>query len=109
MVTPATPQTTRDDSPENLYQKGVRNMYENGIEHVPRKYVLPASERPNLVSNSHDDLVDLHLPVIDFSQLQGPNRAQTLQSLAHACENFGFFQVRFSSFSFFGKKKNILV
>ncbi|XP_057779282.1 probable 2-oxoglutarate-dependent dioxygenase SLC1 [Salvia miltiorrhiza] len=83
-----------DDPSENLYEKGVKNMYENGIEHVPRKYVLPASERPNVViSDSPDDLVGLHLPVIDFAQLQGPDRSQALQSLAHACENFGFFQL----------------
>ncbi|KAG6427469.1 hypothetical protein SASPL_111717 [Salvia splendens] len=84
--------TGNDDSSENLYQKGVKTMYENGIEHVPSKYVLPPSERPN-VSSPEAELPDLHLPVIDFAHLQGPNRRQALHSLAHACEHFGFFQL----------------
>ncbi|KAH6806047.1 2-oxoglutarate and oxygenase superfamily protein [Perilla frutescens var. frutescens] len=73
---------------ENLYQKGVKNMYENGIEHVPRKYVLPAAERPNEKS-----CIDVELPLIDFAQLLGPNRSQLLHSLDYACQNYGFFQV----------------
>lgn len=85
-------QMGNDDSSENLYHKGVKTMYENGVEHVPRKYVLPASERPN-VSSPEAELGDLRLPVIDFAHLQGPNRRQALESLAHACEHFGFFQV----------------
>ncbi|XP_047963260.1 probable 2-oxoglutarate-dependent dioxygenase SLC1 [Salvia hispanica] len=84
--------TGSDDSSENLYQKGVKTMYENGIEHVPSKYVLPASERPN-VSSPEAELGDLRLPVIDFAHLQGPNRRQALESLAYACEHFGFFQL----------------
>lgn len=87
----------RDDSLENSYnfQKGVKHMCENGIKHVPNKYILPASERPNVVTETtaisgHN----LKLPVIDFAQLQGPNRSHVLESLARACENYGFFQVR---------------
>lgn len=86
----------RDDSVENSYnyQKGVKHMCENGIKHVPNKYILPAGERPNVVTektaiSGHN----LKLPVIDFAQLQGPNRSQVLESLAYACENYGFFQL----------------
>lgn len=85
---------TYDHSLETLYQKGVKHMYENGIEHVPKKYILPAAERPNVLSekNTSPEL-NLKLPVIDFAELQGPNRSQVLKSLTYACENYGFFQV----------------
>lgn len=86
-MSPAMVMSMKDES--NLYQKGVKNMYENGVKHVPKKYVLPASERPNVPTH----LRNLDLPLIDFTQLQGPNRAQVLHSLAHACQNYGFFQV----------------
>ncbi|KAL3628421.1 hypothetical protein CASFOL_027467 [Castilleja foliolosa] len=79
---------------ESLYQKGVKNMYDNGIQHVPGKYILPVNERPNIITDETTcpDL-DLELPVIDFAELQGPNRAKVLKSLAYACENYGFFQL----------------
>ncbi|KAF9593539.1 hypothetical protein IFM89_024128 [Coptis chinensis] len=34
----------------------------------------------------------IKLPIIDFAQLQGPNRPEVLKSLAKACEEYGFFQ-----------------
>ncbi|XP_052173499.1 probable 2-oxoglutarate-dependent dioxygenase SLC1 [Diospyros lotus] len=76
---------------ESEYQKGVMHLSETGIAKLPKKYVLPASERPN-------DIVDqqasnLKLPVIDFAELHGPNRPQVLKSLANACEHYGFFQL----------------
>ncbi|XP_073156998.1 probable 2-oxoglutarate-dependent dioxygenase SLC1 [Henckelia pumila] len=83
------------DSLEIQYQKGVKNLYENGIEHVPRKYILPVSERPNVTNcdKSTEPDIDLQLPVIDFAELQGCNRSQVLKSLAYACQNYGFFQL----------------
>ncbi|XP_073060174.1 probable 2-oxoglutarate-dependent dioxygenase SLC1 [Primulina eburnea] len=83
------------DSLEIEYQKGVKNLYENGIKNVPRKYILPVSERPNAISSekSSESEINLQLPVIDFAELQGCNRSQVLKSLACACENYGFFQL----------------
>lgn len=85
-----------------LYQKGVKHLCDGGIKAVPTKYILPAVERPSAISgrrnggggdDDDDSKVNIKLPIIDFAQLQGPNRLQVLQSLAHACENYGFFQV----------------
>lgn len=39
------------------------------------------------------------IPVIDFSKLDGEERAATLAQIANGCEEWGFFQVPFSSFS----------
>ncbi|KAI3473964.1 hypothetical protein Pfo_028538 [Paulownia fortunei] len=90
-------QTRKDgsyDSLESLYQKGVKHMYDNGIEHVPRKYILPAAERPNVITEkTASPELNLKLPVIDFAELQGPNRSKVLKSLAYAGENYGFFQL----------------
>ncbi|KAJ9542650.1 hypothetical protein OSB04_029156 [Centaurea solstitialis] len=74
--------------------KGVKHLCEMGITRVPNKYVLPAHERPHnpLTTNAYD-ANDLELPVIDFAQLHGPNHAQLIASVTHACENYGFFQV----------------
>lgn len=81
---------------ESEYHKGVKNMYEKGYLHkVPKKYIFPASERPTTSMNdSNSPKENLQLPIIDFAELIGPNRPQVLQSLANACEQYGFFQVR---------------
>ncbi|KAF8403164.1 hypothetical protein HHK36_011261 [Tetracentron sinense] len=88
-------QTKReDDLLESQYLKGVQHLCDSGITRVPSKYVLPVSERP-VTKGGEKNAVDLNLklPVIDFSQLQGPNRSQVLKSLSKACEEYGFFQL----------------
>lgn len=88
-------QRNDDETPESQYQKGVKQLYENGHLHrVPKKYILSSSDRPT--TNMEDQYVatqNLQLPIIDFADLLGPNRPHVLQSLANACENYGFFQV----------------
>ncbi|CAN4121469.1 unnamed protein product [Withania somnifera] len=71
--------------------KGVKYLHESGIQSVPKKYIFPILERPNLYTISKGP--NLKLPIIDFAQLHGPNRAQVLDSLSYACENYGFFQL----------------
>lgn len=100
-----------DDDIENLFLKGVKQLVDNGLRTVPKKYILPPSERP--VKNTEDSNFakqNLQLPIIDFSDLIGPNRPQVLQSLANACERYGFFQVsnqpqNFHILIVFSKKK----
>lgn len=88
-------QKSKDDIPESQYQKGVKQLCEKGHLHaVPKKYILPASDRPTKsVEDSNVGKQNLHLPIIDFAELVGPNRPQVLQSLAKACEEYGFFQL----------------
>lgn len=89
-----TDQRGEDDTAESQYQKGVKQLLENGLHKVPKKYILPASDRP--ATNTEDPNVakqNLQLPIIDFSDLLGPCRPQVLQSIANACEQYGFFQV----------------
>ncbi|XAR54733.1 Flavanone 3-dioxygenase [Bertholletia excelsa] len=76
------------------YQKGVKHLCESGIAKLPKEYILPAWERPNVSSGEPDKLKSsLKLPLIDFAELQGPNKAQVLKSLKYACENYGFFRL----------------
>ncbi|KAK9064052.1 hypothetical protein SSX86_017924 [Deinandra increscens subsp. villosa] len=72
-----------------MYQKGVKHLCDNGLTQVPNKYILPEPDRP------HSLVVDgcIDLPVIDFAQLQGANRPRVLESIARACQEFGFFQL----------------
>jgi hypothetical protein len=80
------------DDIENQFLNGVKQLVDNGLRTVPKKYILPPSERP--VKNTEDsNFAKQNLPIIDFSDLIGPNRPQVLQSLANACERYGFFQV----------------
>ncbi|KAL6980278.1 hypothetical protein U1Q18_021921 [Sarracenia purpurea var. burkii] len=83
-----------DDQLEiSRYQKGVRHLCERGIARVPTKYILPISDRPMLAGHNADD-IGLKLPVIDFARLQDScTRFHEVQSLAKACEDYGFFQV----------------
>ncbi|KAL3327691.1 hypothetical protein AABB24_035389 [Solanum stoloniferum] len=82
---------------EDNYHKGVKYLHESGIQKVPKKYIFPISERPNSYNIKGNPEVtskhNLKLPIIDFAQLYGPNRAQVLDSLSYACENYGFFQL----------------
>ncbi|KAK6929132.1 Non-hem dioxygenase N-terminal domain [Dillenia turbinata] len=79
---------------ESLYQKGVKNLCENGITKVPKKYILPIPDRPK---SENEDLSvvnsNLKLPILDFAQLQSSNRSEVIASLAKACEEYGFFQL----------------
>ncbi|CAA7033202.1 unnamed protein product [Microthlaspi erraticum] len=60
-------------------------------DHVPSNYVRPISDRPNLseVETSGDSI-----PLIDLQELNGPNRADVIHQLAHACSAYGFFQIK---------------
>ncbi|KAH9621643.1 hypothetical protein KSS87_006317 [Heliosperma pusillum] len=82
-----------DIQSESQYQKGVKHLHEKGIEKVPKKYILPITERPIIEKDSHSDKTHIRLPVIDFAQLLGPNRSQVLNALTDACQQYGFFQV----------------
>ncbi|XP_044462661.1 probable 2-oxoglutarate-dependent dioxygenase SLC1 [Mangifera indica] len=88
-------ETERENElPESLSQKGVIYLCKKGIENVPTKYILPPLERPNLsYTSTNSSSHNLNLPIIDFSQLQGSNRSHVLNSLATACEEYGFFQL----------------
>lgn len=83
------------DEEESRYLKGIKNLCESGIKKVPSKYILPAPERPQITGKvSKKANQRLKLPTIDLSLLQDRNgRAQVLQSLSNACQEYGFFQV----------------
>lgn len=82
---------------ESKYMKGVRHLCENGITKVPSKYILPVPERPRVMMGEErrtsSTNLNLKLPVIDLARLNTSDRSQVLQSLAKACEEFGFFQI----------------
>lgn len=102
VISLSTEKNKGDCQPENqLYQKGVIHLCENGIEKVPRKYVFPIDDRPNSTEKEvvHCKETNIKLPVIDFAQLQGANRSNVVKELATACEQYGFFQVCNQTFS----------
>lgn len=88
---------------ESQYQKGVKHLCENGLIKVPKKYIFPSSDRPNIENNKPPpqtlhlciNPVNLNLPIIDLSELLGPNRSKVLHSLSIACQEYGFFQVSY--------------
>ncbi|KAH9705083.1 Fe2OG dioxygenase domain-containing protein [Citrus sinensis] len=84
---------TKANDDDQVYQKGVKNLCENGVTKVPKKYILPEFDRADIVLQVDLTMPNLKLPVIDFSELQGPNRSEVLKSLTSACEKYGFFQV----------------
>ncbi|KAL9264046.1 putative 2-oxoglutarate-dependent dioxygenase SLC1 [Drosera capensis] len=83
-----------DNQLESLHQKGVKDLCDNGTTKVPNKYVLPVSDRPVIIDGLlQSKQSSLKLPFIDFNELKGPNRSDTLKALADACEQYGFFQL----------------
>ncbi|KAK6942714.1 Non-hem dioxygenase N-terminal domain [Dillenia turbinata] len=82
-----------DQISEAKYQQGVKHLCDNiGIKRLPRKYILPISERP-IFKNAEKNANCTNLPIIDFAQLQGSNRSQVLKNLSKACEENGLFQL----------------
>ncbi|KAI4319537.1 hypothetical protein MLD38_033123 [Melastoma candidum] len=73
--------------------KGVKYLSGSGISKVPEKYILPAQERPMRREAEPDPLKLIALPLLDFSELQGPNNDAALKSLSDACQDYGFFQL----------------
>ncbi|KAK7258413.1 hypothetical protein RIF29_23988 [Crotalaria pallida] len=62
----------------------------SSVTHVPSNYIRPLPDRPNLEDvQSLDDAI----PLIDLHGLDGPNRSQIIQKIAHACQNYGFFLI----------------
>ncbi|XP_057970772.1 protein DMR6-LIKE OXYGENASE 1-like [Malania oleifera] len=74
----------------------VSDIVSGGISAVPANYVRPISDRPNL-QVVHDDstipLIDL-LPLISTFPDDRDRRRQVIRDIAHACHNYGFFQVK---------------
>jgi non-haem dioxygenase in morphine synthesis N-terminal len=80
---------------EAEYMKGVRHLCDAGVTKVPGRYILPAPERPHIVScGDIKTSRNSKLPIIDLSLLHTPKRAMVLEALSLACKEFGFFQVR---------------
>ncbi|XP_013607978.1 PREDICTED: naringenin,2-oxoglutarate 3-dioxygenase-like [Brassica oleracea var. oleracea] len=62
----------------------------SSVDHVPSNYVRPISDRPNLSIETSGDSI----PMIDLQELHGPNRADVIYQVAHACASYGFFQIK---------------
>ncbi|XWS77330.1 hypothetical protein CRYUN_Cryun01aG0251700 [Craigia yunnanensis] len=60
-----------------------------GVPHVPQRYVLPPSQRPNPTLD-----LTTTLPIVDLSTLHhASQRSLTLNKIQSACNELGFFQV----------------
>jgi len=77
---------------ESRLMKGVKHLCESGITRIPTKYILPVPDRPETIERRIPGS-NLKLPVIDLARLRTSGRGQVLQTLARACEEYGFFQV----------------
>ncbi|KAL6838459.1 hypothetical protein ACP4OV_031704 [Aristida adscensionis] len=76
---------TDDDDDEELLRKGVRELCERGITSLPRRYVLPPSDRPAAAAQL------ISLPVVDLARLR--RRGGAVAELDAACREYGIFQV----------------
>lgn len=63
-----------------------------GISHVPKRFILPVSQRPNLHVNKGPNTT---LPLVDLAWLHHNTlRSRVIDEIDHACKEFGFFQVK---------------
>ncbi|RDX57995.1 Protein DMR6-LIKE OXYGENASE 2 [Mucuna pruriens] len=60
------------------------------VDRVPSNFIRPVADRPNL-EQLHSSSASI--PIIDLHGLDGSNRSQIIQNIAHACHNYGFFQI----------------
>ncbi|KAL2336288.1 hypothetical protein Fmac_010734 [Flemingia macrophylla] len=57
------------------------------VDRVPSNFIRPLSDRPNLQQLQSSTA---SIPIVD---LQDPNHSHIVQNIAHACRNYGFFQI----------------
>eukprot|EP00249_Psilotum_nudum_P002718 c15840_g1_i2 orf=472-1461(-) len=81
--------TQQQLSAQNNAVKGIQELVEAGLTHVPRNYIRPAEERPCLSLVSDKEQV----PIINLTGFYGENRERLIQEIGRACEEWGFFQV----------------
>ncbi|RWR87332.1 protein DMR6-LIKE OXYGENASE 1-like protein [Cinnamomum micranthum f. kanehirae] len=67
------------------------SLTEMGLSHVPKRFILPVSQRPNLdVKHSPNT----SLPLVDLALLRHNTlRSHVIGEIGLACKEFGFFQV----------------
>eukprot|EP00250_Pteridium_aquilinum_P018052 c23919_g1_i1 orf=89-1246(+) len=73
---------------------GIKELVDSGLTHVPSKYIYPESRRPLLPTHPNPLLPSI--PIIDIAPLSSPGdgrRLLTLQQIAVACCDWGFFQI----------------
>lgn len=68
----------------------IKELVEKGLSSVPENYGASTQDRPPLSQPLKEDW---ETPVIDISHLQGPGRKQTVDQIARACQEWGFFHV----------------
>ena len=82
---------------------GIKELVDDGLREVPPIYVRPPNDRPTGY-NSVDDTnlpSQVQMPIIDISSLllgateDDPIAQPVIQQIAHACKEWGFFQVPF--------------
>lgn len=69
--------------------KGVKAMMDDGLSHVPQKYIRSSSDRPSPAQVFQSDSI----PVIDLAALNGDGRDDVLHQIRFACRDWGFFQL----------------
>lgn len=89
------PQGSSSKSSKALFTSAM-TLTQSGITHVPQRYVLPPSQRPNPTPSCPSTT---NLPVIDLSSLLNPSlRSHVIDEIRIACKERGFFQVYLSSY-----------
>ncbi|KAI9100866.1 hypothetical protein K1719_023990 [Acacia pycnantha] len=63
----------------------------SSVSHVAYNFVRPLGGRPNLQHVKSTD--GSSIPLIDFQDLDGPNRSLTIRKIGDAGRKYGFFQV----------------
>ncbi|KAG2295472.1 hypothetical protein Bca4012_003117 [Brassica carinata] len=74
-----------------LTSKPLVSDFSSSVSHIPSTYVRPISDRPKL---SQAETSGDTIPLIDLLDLHGPNRAEIMRQIAHACSTHGFFQIK---------------
>lgn len=73
----------------------VEILVEKGITSIPEKFIRPPEER--FIFPSPNEIVEEQVPVIDLQGLSccegSVEREKVLKEVAHACEEWGFFQI----------------
>lgn len=79
----------------------VQELIKTKPNKVPERFIREANERGVLVS--HKTHLHHHIPVVDLSKLSKPHTHDDflfeILKLSQACEDWGFFQVKFMIFS----------
>jgi isopenicillin N synthase-like dioxygenase len=72
---------------------GVKGLVDANLSKIPRMFIVEESKRDSSQSSTTPNINIVNIPTIDLQAISEAARADLIERVRYACENWGFFQV----------------